>query len=253
MTEVKEQEQTEQRVRTLLQAELTSYSNNQIEVVLNLLADGNTVPFIARYRKEATNSLDEVQIREIEERNQYLTNLEKRKVEVLHSIEEQGELTEELAAEIKKATQLQRLEDLYLPYRKKRRTLATIAKEKGLEPLAEWLLTFPEGSIEEEATKYINPEEELETVEDVLAGAHEILAEKTSDNAEFRKWIRHFTMNNGKIEVVAKDKQADEKGVFQMYYEYDKTLKSLASHQVLAINRGEKEGILTVKVVIDET
>ena len=253
MTEVKEQEQTEQRVRTLLQAELTSYSNNQIEVVLNLLADGNTVPFIARYRKEATNSLDEVQIREIEERNQYLTNLEKRKVEVLHSIEEQGELTEELAAEIKKATQLQRLEDLYLPYRKKRRTLATIAKEKGLEPLAEWLLTFPEGSIEEEAKKYIHPEEELETVEDVLAGAHEILAEKTSDNAEFRKWIRHFTMNNGKIEVVAKDKQADEKGVFQMYYEYDKTLKSLASHQVLAINRGEKEGILTVKVVIDET
>ena len=161
MTEVKEQEQTEQRVRTLLQAELTSYSNNQIEVVLNLLADGNTVPFIARYRKEATNSLDEVQIREIEERNQYLTNLEKRKVELLHKIEEQGELTEELAAEIKKATQLQRLEDLYLPYRKKRRTLATIAKEKGLEPLAEWLLTFPEGSIEEEAKKYINPEEEL--------------------------------------------------------------------------------------------
>ncbi len=253
MAEVKQMDQTEQRVRGLLTKELASYSKKQIEVVLNLLADGNTVPFIARYRKEATDSLDEVAIREIEERNQYLTNLEKRKEEVLHSIEEQGELTEELASEIKKATQLQRLEDLYLPYRKKRRTLATIAKERGLEPLADWLLTFPEGSIEDEAAKYVNPEEELETVEDVLAGAHEILAEKTSDNAEFRTWIRHFTMNNGKIDVVAKDEAADEKGVFQMYYEYDRPLNKLVSHQTLAINRGEAEKILTVKVVVDET
>ena len=253
MAEVKQMDQTEQRVRELLTKELSSYSKKQIEVVLNLLADGNTVPFIARYRKEATDSLDEVQIREIEERNQYLTNLEKRKEEVLHSIEEQGELTEELAAEIKKATKLQRLEDLYLPYRKKRRTLATIAKERGLEPLADWVLTFPEGSIEEEAAKYVNSEEELETVEDVLAGVHEILAEKTSDNAEFRTWIRHFTMNNGKIDVVAKDETADEKGVFQMYYEYERPLKNLVSHQTLAINRGEAEKILTVKVVTDET
>ena len=253
MAEVKQMDQTEQRVRELLTKELSSYSKKQIEVVLNLLADGNTVPFIARYRKEATDSLDEVAIREIEERNQYLTNLEKRKEEVLHSIEEQGELTEELAAEIKKATKLQRLEDLYLPYRKKRRTLATIAKERGLEPLADWVLTFPEGSIEEEAEKYVSPEEELETVEDVLAGVHEILAEVTSDNAEFRTWIRHFTMNNGKIDVVAKDETADEKGVFQMYYEYERPLKNLVSHQTLAINRGEAEKILTVKVVTDET
>lgn len=252
MAEVKQVDQTEQRARELLKTELSAYSNKQIEVVLDLLSDGNTVPFIARYRKEATGSLDEVQIREIEERNQYLSNLEKRKEEVLHSIEEQGELTEELAGEIKKATQLQRVEDLYLPYRKKRRTLATIAKEKGLEPLAEWLLTFPDASVEEEAEKYLNAEEELETVEDVLAGAHEILAERTSDNAEFRKWIRSYTMNNGKIEVVVKDEEADEKGVYQMYYEFEQPLKKLASHQTLAINRGEKENILTVKIAVEE-
>lgn len=248
----KQMDQTETRVLDLLKQELTDYSNKQIEVVLNLLEDGNTVPFIARYRKEATDSLDEVAIREIDERNQYITSLEKRKGEVLHSIEEQDELTDELANEIKQATQLQRLEDLYLPYRKKRRTLATIAKEKGLEPLAEWIESFPEADIEGEAAKYLDAEQELETVEDVLAGVHEILAETTSDNAEFRKWIRGYTMNNGKIEVVAKDEAADEKGVYQMYYEYDKALKTLVPHQILAINRGEKEKILTVKVVVDE-
>jgi uncharacterized protein len=248
----KQMEQTETRVLELLKQELSDYSNQQVEVVLNLLADGNTVPFIARYRKEATGSLDEVAIREIDERNQNLTNLEKRKEEVLHSIEEQDELTEELANEIKQATQLQRVEDLYLPYRKKRRTLATIAKEKGLEPLAEWIQTFPETSIEEEAARYIDPEQELETVADVLAGVHEILAETTSDSAEFRKWIRSFTMNHGKLDVVAKDEEADEKSVYQMYYEFAQPLKKLASHQTLAVNRGEKEDILTVKVVVDE-
>lgn len=252
MAEVKEMDQTEARVRELLKNELTNFSDKQIEVVLNLLADGNTVPFIARYRKEATGSLDEVDIREIEERNQYLTNLEKRKEEVLHSIEEQDELTDELAAEIKKATQLQRVEDLYLPYRKKRRTLATIAKERGLEPFAEWLLTFPEADIEEEASKYIDAENELETVEDVLAGAHEILAEKTSDNAEFRKWIRHFTMKHGKMDVEVKDEEADEKGVYQLYYEFAQPLNKMSSHQTLAINRGEKEGVLTAKVAVEE-
>lgn len=252
MTEKLEKQQTEDRVMTLLNDELTEYSNKQIKVVLDLLADGNTVPFIARYRKEATDSLDEVSIRTIEERHQYLTNLEKRKEEVLHSIEEQGELSSELESEIKKATQLQRVEDLYLPYRQKRRTLATIAKEKGLEPLAEWLLTFPESDIEKEAEKYLNAEEELETVEDVLAGAHEILAEYTSDNAEYRKWIRSFTLNRGKVEARVKNEEDDEKGVYQMYYEYDQPLKKLASHQVLALNRAEKEDVLTVKVVIDE-
>ena len=256
MAEVKEEktqkDQTRNRVLTLLNEELTNYSDKQMKVVLDLLADGNTVPFIARYRKEATGSLDEVEIREIEERYQYLTNLEKRKEEVLHSIEEQDKLTAELESEIKQATQLQRVEDLYLPYRQKRRTLATIAKEKGLEPFAEWLMTFPEEDLAKEAEKYIHPEEELETVEDVYSGVHEILAEYTSDNAEFRKWIRAKTMNSGKIEVTVKDEEADEKGVYQMYYEYARPVNKLASHQVLAINRGEKEKILTVKVIVDE-
>lgn len=253
VTEEKTQkDQMKDRVLKLLNKELSNYSNKQINVVLDLLEDGNTVPFIARYRKEATGSLDEVEIREIEERNQYLTSLEKRKDEVLHSIEEQDKLTGELEQEIKQATQLQRVEDLYLPYRQKRRTLATIAKERGLEPFAEWLITFPEADIEEEAKKYINPEQELETLEDVYAGVHEILAEYTSDNAEFRKWIRGKVMSSGKIEVAVKDEEADEKGVYQMYYEYDRPVNKLASHQVLAINRGEKENILTVKIVVDE-
>ena len=245
-------EEMQARVLTLLNKELADFSNKQISVVLNLLEEGNTVPFIARYRKEATGSLDEVEIREIEERNQYLTNLEKRKDEVLHSIAEQDKLTPELEKEIKQANQLQRLEDLYLPYRQKRRTLATIAKERGLEPFAEWLMTFPEEDIAAEAGKYINPEEELETLEDVYAGVHEILAEYTSENAEYRKWIRAKTMSNGKIEVRVKDEEADDKGVYQMYYEYDRPVKQMVSHQVLAINRGEKEDILTVKVVVDE-
>lgn len=245
-------EEMQERVLTLLNKELADFSNKQISVVLNLLEEGNTVPFIARYRKEATGSLDEVEIREIEERNQYLTNLEKRKDEVLHSIAEQDKLTPELEKEIKQANQLQRLEDLYLPYRQKRRTLATIAKERGLEPFAEWLMTFPEEDIAAEAEKYIQPEEELETLEDVYAGVHEILAEYTSDNAEFRKWIRAKVMSSGKIEVRVKDEEADDKGVYQMYYEYDRPVNKLASHQVLAINRGEKEDILTVKIVVDE-
>lgn len=255
MTDKKEQtkeQEAKNQVIHLLNKELTDYSDHQIKVVLDLLADGNTVPFIARYRKEATGTLDEVAIQEIDERYQYLTTLEKRKSEVLHSIEEQEKLTEKLEKEIKAATQLQRLEDLYLPYRKKRRTLAMIAKERGLEPFADWIQSFPETDIEAEAKKYINPEEELETVEDVLAGAHEILAESTSDSAKFRSWIRSYTLNRGIIQSEVKDEEADAKAVFRIYYDFKEPLKKLASHQVLALNRGEKEDILTVKVVVDE-
>jgi uncharacterized protein len=244
--------ETQTRVMDLLNQELSDYSDQQIKKVINLLSEGNTVPFIARYRKEVTGSLDEVAIREIDERYQYITNLEKRKEEVLHSISEQDKLTKELETEIKQAAQLQHVEDLYLPYRQKRRTLATIAKEKGLEPFAEWLITFPEADIEQEAKQYLNADEELATVQDVFAGAHEILAEYTSDNAEFRKWIRQFTLNNGKMVVTRKKGKEDEKGVYQMYYEFEQPLKKLASHQVLAINRGEKEDILTVKIESDE-
>src|SRR5690554_5200067 len=161
----------------LLMKELEGYTKKQVTSVLDLLADGNTVPFIARYRKEATGSLDEVQIREIEERYTYITNLEKRKADVLTSIEEQGKSTPELAKEIKEAVQMQRVEDLYRPYKQKRRTEATIAKEQGLEALSDWLLSLPEGSIEAEAENYINEEMDIHSAEEALAGAQEIIAE----------------------------------------------------------------------------
>src|SRR5699024_456839 len=157
--------------------ELKGYTRKQLTTVLNLLSEGNTVPFIARYRKEMTGSLDEVQIREIEERHQYIENLEKRKADVLHAIEEQGKLTPELKQEIEKADKMQLVEDLYRPYKQKRRTKATIAKEKGLEPFAEWLWTFPHADIQAEAAQYIDAEKEVAYAEEALAGAHEILAE----------------------------------------------------------------------------
>ncbi|HRM24477.1 MAG TPA: Tex-like N-terminal domain-containing protein, partial [Enterococcus aquimarinus] len=166
--------ETQNPVIQLLAKELTQYRLPQITKVLELLHDGNTVPFIARYRKEMTNALDEVQIREIEERYHYLENLEKRKEEVLRIIDEQGKLTEDLAKRLQKAHKLQEIEDLYRPYKQKRRTKATIAKEQGLEPLADWLMTFPKGEIQSELEKYLT--EDLLTTEDVLAGVHEILA-----------------------------------------------------------------------------
>ncbi|MDN6161672.1 MAG: RNA-binding transcriptional accessory protein [Atopostipes sp.] len=255
MAEVKierTEEERKQEVIHLLDQELTDYSKAQIKVVLDLLEDGNTVPFIARYRKEVTGTLDELAIQEIDDRYDYLSNLEKRKGEILHSIKEQDELTKKLAKKIRAATQLQRLEDLYLPYRKKRRTLAMKAKEKGLEPLADWVQSFPETDIEKEAKKYINPEEELETVEDVLDGVHEILAESTSDSAKFRRWIREYTLTNGVIQSEEKDKEKDEKSVFKIYYDFQEPLKKLSSHQVLALNRAEKEKVITVKIEVDE-
>ncbi|MCC5896248.1 MAG: RNA-binding transcriptional accessory protein [Alkalibacterium sp.] len=236
----------------LLNKELTDYSKKQIVSVLELLQDGNTVPFIARYRKEVTGTLDEVQIREIEERHTYLTNLEKRKSDVMATIEEQGKLTPELEKEIKSATQMQRVEDLYRPYKQKRRTKATIAKEQGLEPLAQWILTFPSGALEDEAGKYMDDEKGVASVEDALAGVHEIIAETISDNPTYRTWIRDYIQTNGVIDSKVKDKQLDEKGVYEMYYEYSETLKSLVPHRVLAMNRGEKEGVLSLSIDSDE-
>lgn len=240
------------QILELLTKELTNYSKKQITSVLDLLNDGNTVPFIARYRKEVTGTLDEVQIREIEERNAYLQNLEKRKADVLASIEEQGKLTPELDKEIRQAVQMQRVEDLYRPYKQKRRTKATIAKEQGLEPFAEWILTFPETEVRIEAEKYLDEDKDLETIESVINGAHEIIAEYISDNPKYREWIRNYTSNNGMIFVKEKDSAADEKSVFEMYYDYSESIKSLVSHRILAMNRGEKEGILSVTIDIDE-
>jgi uncharacterized protein len=250
MTRVAEIENKE--ILDILLKELSGYNKKQVTSVLDLLEEGNTVPFIARYRKEATGSLDEVQIREIEERHNAIVELEKRKQSVLSAIEEQGKLTEELAKDIHEATQLQRVEDLYRPYKQKRRTKATIAKEKGLEPFAEWLLTFPNESVEAEAEKYIDEEKEVTSIEEVLEGAHEILAEKVSDSPEYRTWIREFTSRSGAIVAKAKNEEADEKSVYEMYYDYTESLKSLVSHRVLAMNRGEKENILSVGIDVDE-
>ena len=237
----------------LVKAELNQFRPAQIEKVLQLLEEGNTVPFIARYRKEATGSLDEVEIRQIEERHQYATNLHKRKEEVIRIIEEQGKLTPKLKADIERAEKMQRVEDLYRPYKQKRRTKAAIAREKGLAPFAEWLLNGPmNGSVEAKAKEYLNEEMELSTIEDVLAGAHEIIAEIVSDEPAYREHIREFTRKNGQIVSTAKDADKDEKDVYEMYYEFSQGISSMVSHRVLAMNRGEKTGILKVAVLIDE-
>jgi protein Tex len=221
----------------------------QVKSVIDLLEDGNTVPFIARYRKEQTGALDEVQIRDISERWQYIHNLEQRKEEVVRIINEQGKLTPELEQQILKSTKLQEVEDLYRPYKQKKRTRATIAKEKGLEPLAEWLMSFPlKGSIEEVAQEYLSVEKEVNGVEDAIAGAKDIIAEWISDNADSRKWIRQETFKNGRIETSVKDAEKDEKKVYEMYYEYEEPVAKIVPHRVLAVNRGEKEDILKVLV-----
>jgi uncharacterized protein len=246
-------ETAQQIVLGLVKAELNQFRPAQIEKVLQLLEEGNTVPFIARYRKEVTGSLDEVEIRQIEERHQYATNLHKRKEEVIRIIEEQGKLTPKLRSDIERAEKMQRVEDLYRPYKQKRRTKAAIAREKGLAPFAEWLLNGPmNGSVEEKASAFLNEELELSTIEDVLAGAHEIIAEIISDEPAYREHIREFTRKNGQIVSTAKDADKDEKGVYEMYYEFSQGISSMVSHRVLAMNRGEKTGILKVAVVIDE-
>lgn len=237
----------------LLKKELQQYKPSQMEKVLELLEEGNTVPFIARYRKEMTGSLDEVAIREIEERFTYLEGLVKRKEEVLRIIEEQGKLTDDLAKKIKKAEKMQQVEDLYRPFKQKRRTKATIAKEKGLEPLATWLLSLPSGAdINAEASKYLKPEEELNSIEDCLAGAHEIMAEMISDEPKYREWLREFVWQNGVFSTKEKDKSLDETSVYEMYYDFNEPVKKMASHRVLAANRGEKEGVIKAEIAVDE-
>lgn len=239
----------------LIVRELSDYSTKQVRTVLSLLDDGNTVPFIARYRKDQTGALDEVQIREIQQRSEYIQNLQDRKETVLGAIEEQGELTDELAAEIREATQLQEVEDLYRPYKKKRQTLATKAKEAGLEPLADWLLGFPDASeaeIEAIASDYLNSEHDVETVADALAGAHEIIAEQVADDPEYRKRLRDYTIYNAQITSTVKNEEIDEKNVFQQYYEYAEDYRKIAPHRTLALNRGESEEVLTVKLEVGD-
>ncbi|QQE74883.1 RNA-binding transcriptional accessory protein [Brevibacillus composti] len=230
-------------------AQETEVKRHQVERTIALLDEGNTVPFIARYRKEMTGQLDETQIRAIEERVRYLRNLSVRKEEVIRLIEEQGKLTDELKACIEKATKLQEVEDLYRPYRQKRRTRATMAKEKGLEPLAAYLLARPEaGDPLAEAARYIDEEKGVESAEQALQGAMDIIAEQVSDDPQVRQWTRERTLQKGVLVTEQKAEEADEKNIYQMYYAYSEPLKKAAPHRVLAINRGENEGILKVSV-----
>ena len=223
----------------------------QIEAAVQLIDEGNTIPFISRYRKEVTGSLNDEQLRKLHERLQYLRNLEEKKEQVLATIEEQGNLTEELKAQILAAETLVVVEDLYRPYRPKRRTRATIAKEKGLEPLAVLIMLQKlDMPIEEAAADYISEEKEVATAEEAIAGAMDIIAEQISDEADYRIYIRDLTTKQGKIISVAKD--PEEQSVYEMYYEFEEPITKLAGHRVLALNRGEKEKFLTVKVEAPE-
>ena len=223
---------------------------NQVETVLKLLEEGNTIPFIARYRKEATGALDEEQIRKIGEVYEYQVNLAKRKEDVIRLIDEKGLLTDELKEEIMKASKLVEVEDLYRPYKEKKKTKATEAIKNGLEPLAKEMMAFPgNGNLEDMAKKYLN--ENVKTTEDAIQGAKYIIAEWISDNAKYRKAIRDNTYNYGIIKSKIKKNAKDENKVYDMYYDYEEKIKYIKPHRVLALNRGEAEGVLIVSIEND--
>ncbi len=223
----------------------------QAEAAVRLIDEGNTIPFIARYRKEATGALNDEILRNLYDRLNYLRNLEEKKTQVLAGIEEQGKLTEELKAQILAAETMVVVDDLYRPYRPKRRTRATIAKERGLEPFADIIfLQMTDKPLEAEAEAFINPEKEVNTPREVIEGAKDIIAEFISDEADYRIHIRELTMKKGRIVSNAKDKEAES--VYEMYYEFDEALSKLAGYRVLALNRGESEKVLTVKIEAPE-
>jgi len=238
----------------LVEQTLTTLKPQQIKAVLSMMDEGNTVPFIARYRKERTGNLDEVEIRDIKANYDRLASLVSRKADVIKLIDEQQQLTPALKQAINAAEKLQDVEDLYLPYKQKRRTKATIAKEAGLEPLAAWLLRFPTDNIEAKAQTFVNAEVDLPDTTAVLAGAHEILAEAFGENAGLRNWVRNFTRSKGELVVKVKPKGAalDEQGVYQQYYDFTSSIAALVSYRVLAINRGEKEKVLRVSLKVDQ-
>ena len=222
----------------------------QVQAVIDLLDAGNTIPFIARYRKEATGSLDDQLLRELSERLEYLRNLDKRREEIHKTLTEQGVMTDEIAAQLQKATTLAALEDIYRPFRPKRRTRATMAKEKGLEPLATWLLVQPtRGDVEAQAAKFVDPEKGVEDIEAALAGARDILAEQISDDAPLRGRLRDLTTREGISETKA---AKEEDSVYSMYYDYREPVRTMAPHRILAVNRGEREGFLKVSVAVPE-
>lgn len=233
--------------------QMNEYKFQQIKAVLELLDEGNTVPFIARYRKERTGTLDEVAIRDIEDEAHRLMKLNQRRDDVINLIQEQGKLTPKLKKQLEEAVVLQQVEDLYLPYKQKKQTKASLAREAGLEPLANWLLSFPAGNLNNKANSFINESKKLPDLESVWAGVNEILAEKFSENASFREWIRGYTWQNGELTSKVKRgaKEKDETQTYETYYDFQQSLKKIPPYRVLAINRGEREKILTVGVSVD--
>ena len=219
----------------------------QVEAAVKLIDEGNTIHFISRYRKEVTGSLNDEQLRNLDERLTYLRNLEEKKEQVIKSIEEQGKLDDELREKILAAQTMVVVEDLYRPYRPKRKTRASVAKEKGLTGLAEYLLAQNAAApIEEEASKYISEEKGVADVLEAIQGAKDIIAETISDNADFRLYIRNATFDEGVVASIAKDEKVQS--VYEMYYNFEEPVKKIAGHRVLALNRGEAEKMLTVKV-----
>ncbi|WP_422658122.1 Tex family protein [Paenibacillus sp. EC2-1] len=237
------QEESERIVKQI--AKELQLSVKQVRTTAQLLDEGNTIPFIARYRKEMTGELDENVLRLIEERTNYLRNLGVRKREVIRIIDEQGKLTDELRALIEQAVKLQEVEDLYRPYKQKRKTRASVAKEKGLEPLASWIWSQPkQGDALIEAANYVDEDKGVATAEEALQGAMDILAENIADDATIRSWVRRFSIDHGILTSEAKDKEAES--VYENYYEYRELAKKMPPHRILAINRGERENILKV-------
>ncbi|EGQ3214855.1 RNA-binding transcriptional accessory protein [Staphylococcus pseudintermedius] len=227
------------------------YPVKHIEAVLKLLEEKNTVPFIARYRKEVTGGLDEVEIKQIADEYHYMEQLQKRKDEVIHSIEQQGLLTDELRRDIQQQTKLQRVEDLYRPYKQKKKTRATEAKRKGIEPLAEWIYRQKlDADLGEKAQTFLT--DEVNSVEEAIQGAQDIIAEKIADHPQYRKQILKLTQKEGLMTALKKKKAEDEKAVFEMYYDYQEPLRQVANHRILAMNRGENEKILQVKIEMDK-
>ncbi|EHC9917521.1 RNA-binding transcriptional accessory protein [Staphylococcus pseudintermedius] len=227
------------------------YPVKHIEAVLKLLEEKNTVPFIARYRKEVTGGLDEVEIKQIADEYHYMEQLQKRKDEVIHSIEQQGLLTDELRRDIQQQTKLQRVEDLYRPYKQKKKTRATEAKRKGIEPLAEWIYRQKlDADLGEKAQAFLT--DEVTSMEEAIQGAQDIIAEKIADHPQYRKQILKLTQKEGLMTALKKKKAEDEKAVFEMYYDYQEPLRQVANHRILAMNRGENEKILQVKIEMDK-
>ena len=232
-------------------SEQLAIKNKQVEAVLKLLQEGNTIPFIARYRKEVTGALDEEQIRKINEVYEYQENLLKRKEDVIRLIEEKGLLTEELKQSIMACQKLVEVEDLYRPYKEKKKTKATEAIKNGLEPLAKMMMSFPTtGNLTQMAEKFIT--DKVPTVEEAIQGAKYIIAEWISDNASYRKELRRRMFREGILTAKKKKNAVDEKKVYEMYYDYSEPVKRMKAHRILAVNRGEKEDVLSVSISVNE-